>query len=479
MNISFFSKKALSSLFITLLIVPIIFFALPTKKAEAGWPTWNLANVIQSTVSAITNSITAGVTSISASTDVSNFLKTYVLDTVATAFARTILRRITAQTVNWINTGFKGNPAFVTDPGQFFLNVGDQTASQYFLGANSPLNQLCTAFQPQVRLALVKNHIQEDQFQSQCTFAKIGANFESFTRDFNQGGWEAWITMTQESQNNPYGAYFDASRQLSARVNVQNTKYDKQLAQGKGFLSFETCPQGKTYAEVAAANPSTGGGVGDDCNDGGNSCKPGLACSGENKCVVVDNSYIDDNGEYTERSLMGVNGADCTTAKKTVTPGSVISEKLTKSLNSTETTLELTNSINQVISALMTEMISQTFNSIQGGLRGLSKKQPGQTKTLLEQVQASSSQASFQAEKAEIQATVPAQFQPALTGGEPTGLYTPPSEEDVRARAELDRQRYCLENNNGVTLINGVPGTDVCGRTTPESNSGSNSESTP
>lgn len=468
MNALFLSKKLLSSVFTTLLFVCTIYFILPTKNAEAAWPTWNFANVIQSTVSAGANVTTAAGTTISASTNVSNFLKTYVLDTVATAFARAILRKLTAQTVNWINTGFQGNPAFVTDPEQFFLDVGDRTASQYFLGTNSPLNQLCTAFQPQVRLALVKNYLQEDQFQSQCTFSKIGTNFENFAKDFSQGGWEAWVTMTQESQNNPYGAYMDASRQLSARINIQNTKFDKQLNRGKGFLDFEVCPQGKTYAEVAASNPSTGGNIGDACNDGGNECKPGLACSSENKCVVVDTNFIDDNGDYTEESLMGVNGSDCTVAKKTVTPGSVISEKLTKSLNSTETTLELTNSINQVVNALMTQMIEQAFNSIQGGLRGLSKKQAGQTTSLLEQVQQSATQGSFQNEKTAIEATIPAQFQSTLTGGAPTGLYTPPSEAAVRAQTELERQRYCLENNNGTTLINGIPGTDACGNTKQE-----------
>ncbi len=477
MNVPFFSKKALSSICITLIILPIVFFALPAKKADAAWPTWNFANVVQSTISAITGVTTAAGTTVSASTDVSNFLKTFVLDTVATAFARAILRKLTAQTVNWINTGFQGNPAFVTDPEQFFLDVGDRTASQYFLNANSPLNQLCTAFQPQVRLALVKNYLQEDQFQSQCTFSRIGANFENFTNDFSQGGWEAWVTMTQESQNNPYGAYFDASRQLSARINVQNTKYDKQLTQGKGFLSFEVCPEGKTKAEVAANRGQIVGRAGDACElEGGAVCGAGLRCGSNFTCEVIDPSLLDDNGNLTAGSeLGGILATDCTVAKQTVTPGSVISEKLTKSLNSTETTLELTNSINQVVNALMTQMIEQTLNSVQGGLRGLSKKQAGKSSTLLEQIQASSTQSSFESERAGIEATIPAQFQSVLTGGEPTGIYTPPSEAEVRFRAEQDRQRYCLENNNTVTLVNGVPGTDACGRTVLDGSS----ESTP
>ncbi len=467
MKIPFLSKKTLSSFLITLLVVPVIFFTLPPKKAHAAWPTWNFANVIQSTTSMFTGITTAAETTISASTDVSNFLKTYVLDTVATAFARAILRKLTAQTVNWINTGFNGNPAFVTDPGQFFLDVGDQTASRYFLDANSPLNGLCTAFQPQVRLALVKSYLQEDQFQSQCTFSRIGANFENFTRDFTQGGWEAWFTMTQENQNNPYGAYLEASRQLSLQITAQNTKYDRQLNRGKGFLDFEVCPEGKTRGEVAANRGQVVGKPGDACElEGGAVCGAGLRCGSSFTCEVVDPSYLDDNGNYTASSeLGGLSSNDCTVAKKTVTPGSVISEKLTKSLNSTETTLELTNSINQVVNALMTQMIEQTFNSIKGGLRGLSKKQPGQTKSLLEQVQESSTQTAYEAEKNAINATIPTQFQSALNGGDTTGIYTPPSEEEVRIRAAQDQERFCRENNEANNIPGGIPGTDTCGRT--------------
>lgn len=443
MKIPFFSKRALSSICITVFIIPIIFFAIPPKKADAGLPVFDWSNVVQNTISATTGVTTAVGTTVTASTAVSNFLKTYVLDTVATAFARAILRKITAQTVNWINTGFKGNPAFVTDPEQFFLDVGDRTASQYFLGANSPLNQLCTAFQPQVRLALVKSYLQEDQFQSQCTFGKIGANFESFTKDFSQGGWEAWFVMTQENQNNPYGAYIDASKQLSARVAVQNTKYDKQLTQGKGFLSFEVCPEGKTYAERSTGGLSSGA----FCSNSAE-CKEGLVCGSDMTCQAITDENFDIDGV----SNFNFNPTDCTVAKKVVTPGSVISEKLTKSLNSDEATLELTNSINQVISALIGQMVSQTFNSIQGGLRGLSKKQAGKSTTLLEQVQASSTQAAYQAERAAIEATLPAQFQPALTGGEPTGIYTPPSEAAIRAQTSRDRALYACEISGGYNL---------------------------
>lgn len=446
MKQSFFSKKTLSSILIVLILLPTVFFAIPPKKTDAFWPVFDWTNLVQNTMSAVTGGVTAGATTVSASTNVSQFMKSFVLDTVATAFARALLRKITAQTVNWINTGFQGNPAFVTDPGQFFMDVGDRTASQYFLGGNSPLNQLCSAFQPQVRLALVKSYLQEDQFNSQCTFSKIGTNFENFTNNFNNGGWEAWFTMTQQSQNNPYGAYVDASKQLSLQISAQNTKYDKQLLQGKGFLSYEVCPEGKTWAERATNGLSSGA----YCSTTAD-CKEGLVCGSDMTCQAINGDNVDIDGV----SSVNYNPTDCTVAKQTVTPGSVIAEKLTKSLNSTETTLELTNSINQVVNALFNQMVTQVFNSVQGGLRGLSKPQAGSRASLLEMIQASSTTQSFQNEKSAIEATVPAQFQPVLNGGEPTSLYTPPTEAEIRAKANADRARYACEING-----TGVPGVD-------------------
>ncbi len=440
MKFSFFLKKTLSSILIVIILLTNIFAVFTPKKAEAAWPTWNFANVVQSTISAATNSVTAGATSISAATSISGFMKTYILDTVATAFARAMLRKITAQTVNWINTGFKGNPAFVTDPGQFFLDVGDQTASKFFLNDKSPLNQLCSDFRPQVRLALVKSYLQEDVNQSRCTFSKIGTNFNNFTRDFNQGGWNAWFTMTQQNQNNPYGAYLDASKQLSARIGTQNQKYDKQLLQGKGFLSFEVCPEGKTYKERAENGVPVGG----NCSTSGD-CGEGLVCSADMTCqpLTEDNVDIDGQGRIEPPKP-----TDCTVATKTVTPGSVISEKLTKSLNSPEMTLELTNSINQIVNALMTQMVSQVFNSVQGGLRGLSKSQAGEKNSLLDSIQESAKTENYLKEKAAIEATTPTQFRSAIDGGTADPVYTPPTEDEARRKAELDRQRYLLETGD-------------------------------
>lgn len=413
---SFFTKKALSS--ILLVIVCLTLYTYP-KKTEA-FVFIDPSNLVQNTISAIANPITSVATGITAGGTTGLLIKELVGDSLANIIAKQILRRITAQTVNWINSGFEGNPAFVTDPQRFFLGMADQTASQLFLGANSPLNQLCSPFKAEVRLALVKNYLSDrDPQQYQCTFEKIGANFENFTKDFSQGGWDAWFTMTQQYQNNPYGAYIEGQKTLSVQIQTQQGIKQRQLAEGKGFLSYERCR--RDYVPPKTAPKCTKYA---DLTVGG----------GEPKCLVYEEA--DANGEVTQCPA---------NEKETVTPGSVINEQLGKALGSSFAQLEAADEINEIVNALMIQLIEKTFSSVQGGLRGLSQSKNNQP-SALQQLQNSVSSSSATTELNTAISNVPTQFQSAVTGGQPTSFVNLPTEEEIRQRVELEKQQFCLEN---------------------------------
>ncbi len=247
--------------------------------------------------------------------DIAAQAKDYFLDTVAWNAANIALNRITAQTVNWINSGFQGGPAFVTNPGQFFLDLADEQAS-IFLSKNGTLNQLCTPFRAEVRLALIRNYMDEGRGQYSCTLGRILDNYEQFTSDFNQGGWDSWLEITQNNSNNPFGAYIEAETQLQKNIDSQVRKYTAQLSQGRGLLSFERCPDGE--------------------------------------------DYIDDNGKQ-----------QCWGIKETVTPGSAVQGQLDKVLGSAQDRINVSDEINEIVGALLNQLTAEMFSSA-GGLLGLS-----------------------------------------------------------------------------------------------------------
>ena len=367
-------------------------FSLP-KKTEALFPVADLLNTLFHTQNAAT--------SIAAHT------KTYVLDTIATNVAKNIIKQLTAQTVNWINSGYKGNPAYVTDPKQFFLNVGDAQAAQ-FLSSNGALSSLCSPFQAKVRLALAKSYLQETSATNySCSLGRIEQNFDNFTNDFNQGGWDGWFSMTQNVTNNPYGAYIKGKDELTINIGNQTANYNKQLDMGRGFLNYEVCKKNSPIAGQVAATNGTSATTGTQKQV----CKAGYIPFGEpnggNCKAPLVWVTLDSNGNEIDSKAVdaGIGEGDCT-EKETVTPGSVIESKLEGVLGTDIKQLELVQSINQIVSALITQLTQQVVGGVGNGLRGLSQGTPSNSsnRSLLQQLSNGSTENA--AENAQVQSKI-------------------------------------------------------------------------
>jgi len=308
-----FFQKIISATLIFSFLLPLIFLG-SFKKTNAQWVVIDPAHI--------------GVSTANVSTNVSRSIKEYVADALAYMVPKIILRRLTAQTVNWINSGFKGNPAFITNPGQFFLDVGDQITSDFL--STTALNRLCSPFQLQVRVALSKNYLQEDPFGYTCTLGRVADNYDNFINNFTEGGWDSWFQITQRSQNNPYGAYQAAQNELAVRIGSQQDKYQRQLNWGSGFLSYERC-------------------------------KPGTEVAPRNEFGEIDEGVP----------------VDCLPEdKETVTPGKVIDDQLGKALGSSWSQLEAADEINEIINALVVQLTQQIINGAASGLRGLTTSSP-------------------------------------------------------------------------------------------------------
>ena len=252
-------KKARNGLILSI-VVSFVFFAQPQKASaylgigDISFDPWTF---VQSTFTAGNTGVQAGSGVVTATMSTADKIKQFVLDPAARVAAKILVKKLTTSTVNWMNSGFQGNPSYVTDPEQFFLGVADDVASTYLSG--TALNQLCSPFKAQVRLALVKNYLAGDNNNYSCTLSRVLNNYDQFTQDFSAGGWDAWFEVTQVSGNNPYGAYLNAQTSLNSQINSQVKKYTDQVSQGRGFLNFEQCKKGSTMAEKNARAEESGG----------------------------------------------------------------------------------------------------------------------------------------------------------------------------------------------------------------------------
>lgn len=247
--------------------------------------------------------------------------KEFVTDAIAWELANTFLKKITAQTVNWINSGFKGSPAYIKNPQQFFLSVADEQASRFL--SDERINNICTPFRAQVRLALVRSYLDQDNENYTCSLGILRNNYENFMSDFDQAGWGGWFELTQIDANNPYGAASNAQKALSVQIGQQEGKFKEQLGYSGGFLSWDRCPEG--FENVTPAN----------------------------------------------------NFGDCLVEKETVTPGKLIADTLHTNVTIGTKRLETADELNEIISALFNQLMGRIIGGIGNGLFGASQSGGG------------------------------------------------------------------------------------------------------
>lgn len=263
-------KLTLSSLLILTAMVSIFLF-LPNKKIHAQVPVIEVG-----------------------------FLATKegILDGIAWQVANLVIQEMSHNIVNWINSGFDGNPAFVTDLDGFLLGIADNVAGSFIEGTE--LGFLCDPFELQIRQALAINYHSPFAKKIECTLTGVVENIDDFLAgDFSAGGWDGWYELTV--RDNPYSQYLAASEELSVRiVNAKNRELNL-LSWANGFLSWRECSDGT------------------------------VDLIGATSCPIV-------------------------------TPGIVIENQLNNTLDSGRNRLIVAKEINEIIGALLTQLTQQALS---------------------------------------------------------------------------------------------------------------------
>ncbi len=101
---------------------------------------------------------------------------------VAYCFINAMIEYIADATIEWANRGFNGNPAFVDNPELFFESLADQEAGAFIQGlAKNTLGvNVCEPFRVQVAINLRNAYSRRGEFQGQCSLDQVVNNIDSF-----------------------------------------------------------------------------------------------------------------------------------------------------------------------------------------------------------------------------------------------------------------------------------------------------------
>ena len=230
-------QKAISLLLvICFFVIPISVVTFPKKAEAVCMPSW-VAPIVDLLSVPVHDSATSVTKQADQFMKGNQFFTDCILDGLATLIAKTIIKQLTKSIVNWINSGFKGNPSFIGNVGNFMGGVADKVAGQTIENI-APF--LCSPFKLEIQLALATAQSNSSPDLS-CTLSDAENNFSNFISGGTGNGWDNWLQITQVPQNNPFGAMLIAKSKVSNNVASAQGKYQQQLDWGKGFLSFEDC----------------------------------------------------------------------------------------------------------------------------------------------------------------------------------------------------------------------------------------------
>ena len=315
------------------------------------------------------------------------------------------LTAMTRYTVNWINTGFNGNPLYVQnitsltngiekgvlETGQAILTAPDKAypygadfSRSMFNNYNSggSLRSGATNFLDSMTSDLSNFVTDPNSYLSKNALERAKRANDTFAGDFSSGGWNAWLALTQRDQNNPLGFAMQVSQYEADQQAAQLLGTKEELLQNNGFLSQKRCAK---YSNSDGSDPdavkiNTMNMIGSPSP----TSTASLGLAGLDRVTpntsanpISQMNSIDYKVSTPASSGAGLKGPAATAGTKNaryclkwevVTPGSIIKDQLSNFVNSPVRQLELANTINDSLNSVFASLISKLQ---EGGLARL------------------------------------------------------------------------------------------------------------
>lgn len=309
--------------------------------------------------------------------------KEQCFDGIAITLAKNQLTAMARSTMNWIASGYGGNPLFVQNMQNLTYNIeknvietgidvllAPKNASPYAAdfarttinnkGIIASSSKFLGGLQSDLGnfISDPNSYYSKDQLNAaqdtRTALQRAQEANNAFATNFSLGGWGAWLALTQKANNNPLGFEMLATQYLNDIQTQVVSDQKTEIAQNNGFMSQTECAvyndEDKKYAEEEYAYY-------EDLEKDLCGKDPETAECAEATELAFDSQNILDS--FVRKCIK----------TKVVTPGSLIKEKVGNYLNSPDRQLELVKTINDGLNMLFSVLISKLQS---GGLTSLS-----------------------------------------------------------------------------------------------------------
>lgn len=283
-----------------------------------------------------------------------------VLDGIAWAVAKTAIQSMTKSIVNWINSGYQGEPAFSQNLKRDMRQVEDGVAGLFLTSVSKQIGALAiqSPFAADMaRLTVGAYYLatsDDDLLAQRLKYTLLG--YSQYSVNYMRGnlpprGLQDWHSMIFECGNDPVCASFTTQEHLVNLIDAEAASFLADFNNGRGFLSWK--------GECTDTAGSAAG------NEAFQQCVAQNEAGGEQQdCFLVNESVG-----------TSLKDADTCVAHDVLTPGSVVESALVEQFGSPLRQLELADSINEIVGAVVTQMVGQILGG--GGLARASSPASG------------------------------------------------------------------------------------------------------
>ncbi len=290
------------------------------------------------------------------------------LDYAANQLKNSLIHGILKSTTEWVKGGFEGKPTFISDPNQFLQDATDKFVGDIISHSEST-KFLCSNFKIPLKFAINLKFYgkgsklkTEDVKAPECTLSSAEQNIKNALGDvknfYTSDGkvdtnkyWNTFLKKTTNSNNNVYGSYIKLSSDLEKAIDKKNADKKEDIQRGEGFMSIEKCEGEKsgTYSQKSSNKI---------CAEKLKNCL---------KLATTDSAKKSCNRSAKSCASSSLGKKKC----KYVTPGKVISDQVSDVLGMENENLLLADEFDELISALVTQLMEKIFNAFEGGLAGV------------------------------------------------------------------------------------------------------------
>lgn len=286
------------------------------------------------------------------------------LDMIMRYIVMKVIDKITLMTVDWINSGFQGNPFYPQDRPNFFQQIAREELTSFtgWFGLD-PQNHPFGRMIAETLLLSVQNTLQDNfrySLDRVLQHHNQYATYENFTARFSVGGWAGYAEFARPN-NNVFGNYIMANQHLANRVAGTNltvaANFQKQLSESGGLLNQQICRVSGTGQDdyIERNRPNHLGGYTEMPVNGNVADIIDLLPD----AVQAELSGMSPDAQRQQYNLL-VRQSRCA-RWETVTPGRFIAEQTSQVLGSPLRNLELADEWNENVALILDALAAQLF----------------------------------------------------------------------------------------------------------------------